>query len=159
MNGLVRFLRSEWLVVRTQIGLGAVFIAAALPKLKDPPTFAHNVWAYHLLPDGLVNLQALLLPGVELVAGLALVVGLWPRAASLVCVAMLAMFMAALGLALAAGNPVICSCFDLAAANLTDAQKLAQMRGTLLRDLALLLLPEHVLWVRTVGSVGIASAR
>jgi hypothetical protein len=90
---------------------------------------------------------------VELIAGLALILGLWPRAASLVTVVLLLQFFAALSMALAAGNPVICSCFDLKAANLTDAQKLADMKWTLLRDTAILLLPLHVLWVRCRGTI------
>ena len=31
-----------WLSIRVQIALGAVFVAAAIPKILDPPAFAKN---------------------------------------------------------------------------------------------------------------------
>ena len=61
MSGdLGRFLRSEWLTIRTQMALGIVFLVAAWPKLLQPPVFAKNVWAYDMLPDVLVTAMALL---------------------------------------------------------------------------------------------------
>ncbi len=136
MTRIIAFFRSRWLAERLQIGLGAIFVYAAWPKLVDPPTFAKNVHAYDLLPDFLINLQAIALPGVELVVGLALIVGIWRRAAALLCGLMLLQFMAAIGMALANGNPVNCSCFDLNAVAKTDLELLAEMRNVLLRDVA-----------------------
>src|SRR5438046_2223048 len=114
MNPVMRFLRSEWLAIRTQIGLGALFVAAALPKIVDPPAFAHNIWAYRMVPEWGINVQALFMPGVEIVAGLALIVGVYRRPAAWACLALLAIFVAALSWnAFVTHNPVNCSCFDL----------------------------------------------
>ena len=154
MSRVTTFLRSEWLAVRVQIALGLIFLAAALPKLADPPSFAHMVWNYRLLPDALVNLQAILLPGVELVVGAALVLGLWPRAGALLSALMLIMFMVALGWALLSGIPVICGCFDVKAAVMTDEEKFRTMKMDLLRDAGMLLLAAHVWWHRGKGTVG-----
>ena len=33
-------LTHPWLTVRVQIALGAIFVAAALPKIADPPSFS-----------------------------------------------------------------------------------------------------------------------
>lgn len=156
MSRLTTFLRSEWLAVRVQIALGAIFVAAALPKLADPPSFAHMVWNYHLLPDALVNLQAALLPGVELVAGLALILGFWPRAAAALCGLMLVQFLVALTFALVTDNPVICGCFDVKAVDMTDEEKFRAIKIDIVRDLGMLLLAGHVLWHRRRGTVGTA---
>ena len=154
MSRVQTFLRSEWLAVRVQIALGVIFLAAAYPKLMDPPSFAHMVWNYRILPDELVNLQAILLPGVELVVGVALVLGVWPRAAALLAGLMLVQFLVALTWALAAGTPVICGCFDVKAADMTDAEKFRAMKIDVLRDLGMLLLVAHVWWNRSRGTLG-----
>jgi len=149
MSGLRRWLSSEWLAVRTQIALGVIFIVAAVPKIGQPPVFAKSVHAYHMLPDSLVNALALFLPGIEMVAGLALVLGIRPRAAAWVSAAMLAMFMVALAYnAFITENPVNCSCFDLHPEPKTCAQLLTEMKELVLRDLGILLLAAHVIWVR-----------
>lgn len=148
MNAVQRFLASEWLALRVQIALGALFVAAAIPKLKEPPVFAKNVHAYAMLPDSLVNLLALALPGVEIVAGLALIAGVWRRAAALVVSGLLLVFVAGLTLNLVRGNPVACSCFDIHAAVKSCSEQLKDMFHTILRDIGMLALAAHVLWWR-----------
>ena len=148
----MRLLRSEWLAVRVQIGLGIVFLLAAWPKLVAPPVFAKNVWAYDMLPDALVTAMAVFLPGIELVVGAALVLGIRPRAAAWVSVLLLLQFMAALAVNVARENPVNCSCFELNPAPKTCAMLLWEMKELILRDLAFMLLAAHVIWVRGPGS-------
>lgn len=132
-----------WLVVRVQFLLGAVFLMAAWPKLLDPPGFAKAVAHYDLLPAALVPAVALALPWLEALAGLALVLGVWIRAAALWAGLMLLAFMGALGFNLARGHAVDCGCFQVAATERTEAERLADMRGLLLRDAGLLLLALH----------------
>ena len=64
---MTRWLTHPWLTVRVQIALGAIFVAAAWPKLVDPPSFAHMIYNYRILPAGLINISALTMPWVELV--------------------------------------------------------------------------------------------
>ena len=92
-----------WLSIRVQIALGAVFVAAAIPKILDPPAFAHMIYNYRLVPGGLVNALALVMPWIELLAGLALVLGVWRREAALVAGALLVVFLG--GQVLAATSP------------------------------------------------------
>lgn len=132
-----------WLVVRVQFALGAVFLVAAWPKLLDPPGFAKAVAQYDLLPAVLVPFVALALPWLEALAGLALVLGVWVRPAALWAGLMLVAFMGALGFNLARGHAVDCGCFQVAASERTEAERLADMRGLLLRDAGLLLLALH----------------
>ena len=78
------WLTSPWLTIRVQIGLGAIFLVAALPKIADPPSFAHMIYNYRLVPGALVNAMALVMPWVEILAGLALILGVWRREAAAV---------------------------------------------------------------------------
>jgi len=131
--------------VRVQIALGAVFVAAAIPKIADPPAFAHMIYNYRLMPGGLVNALALVMPWIELVVGILLVAGVWRREAALVAAALLLVFLGAIGWNLARGHAVDCGCFDVRSAGKTPEQLLTEMKWVLLRDVGLLLLAAQVL--------------
>jgi len=131
--------------VRVQIALGAVFVAAALPKIADPPAFAHMIYNYRLMPGGLVNALALVMPWIELVVGILLIAGVWRREAALVAAALLLVFLGAIGWNLARGHAVDCGCFDVRSAGKTPEQLLTEMKWVLLRDVGLLLLAAQVL--------------
>jgi hypothetical protein len=131
--------------VRVQIALGAVFVAAAIPKIADPPAFAHMIYNYRLTPGGLVNALALVMPWIELVVGILLIAGVWKREAALVAAAVLLVFLGAIGWNLARGHAVDCGCFDVRSAGKTPEQLLTEMKWVLLRDVGLLLLAAQVL--------------
>jgi hypothetical protein len=131
--------------VRIQIALGAVFVAAAIPKILDPPAFAHMIYNYRLLPGGLINGLALVMPWIELCVGLALVLGVWKREAALVAGALLVVFLVAIGWNLVRGHAIDCGCFDVRSAGKSREELLTEMRWVLLRDIGLLILAAQVL--------------
>lgn len=132
------FSSHPWLTIRVQIALGVVFILAALPKLADPPSFAHMIHNYGIVPGWLVNISALTLPWVELLIGVALVLGLWRRTALTITGGLLIAFIAAIGMNLIAGNPIDCGCFDVSSAGKSSQELLGDMIWTIIRDLLLL---------------------
>jgi uncharacterized membrane protein YphA (DoxX/SURF4 family) len=140
-----RWWLSPWISIRVQLGLGALFAAAAIPKIVDPPAFAHMVYNYRLLPGVAVNAAATALPWVEIAAGAALLLGFWKRAAAGIAGLLLLVFIAALSVNLARGNPVNCGCFSLHAVEKPWAALLDDMRWTILRDVGMLLLVGQVL--------------
>jgi len=131
--------------VRVQIALGAVFVASAIPKLVDPPAFAHMIYNYRLLPGTLVNALALVMPWIELLVGVLLVLGAWRREAALVAALLLVVFLGAIGWNLLRGHAIDCGCFDVRSAGKTPEQLLADMKWVMLRDVGLLLLAGQVL--------------
>jgi uncharacterized membrane protein YphA (DoxX/SURF4 family) len=140
-----RFLLHPWLTVRVQMVLGAVFIAAAAPKIADPPAFAKAIWAYRIFPAWSVHPAALVLPWLEMICGVALALGLKVRAATTWVALLLAAFILSLSVDLARGLPVDCGCFGAGEAPRSEAQRLASMRWDLLRDAGLLLLAAQAL--------------
>ena len=79
----------------TRIFLGGYFVYAALNKLADPFEFLKGAHLYGLLPESpgiYLNLVALVLPWMELICGVALMIGAMTRAASLVVALMLLVF-------------------------------------------------------------------
>ena len=137
MKGL---LAHPWLTIRVQIALGAIFIIAALPKIADPPSFAHMIYNYRLVPSPLINISALVMPWVELLAGLALILGVWKAAARTVVAIMLAVFIVAISINLSRDNAIDCGCFNVADRGKTHEQRIFDMKVDVFRDLGMLLL-------------------
>ena len=139
MSLLTRLLRHPWLHRLLGLVVGAVFIYASHDKIWLPQEFARIVYHYQIvgpsdaLPPLVPNLLAVSLPWVELLAGLALLVGLWRRESALLVAALLIVFILAVGSTLVRGIDIEnCGCFALDAAGRAAGMKL------ILEDLALL---------------------
>jgi len=143
---LKKWLTHPWLTIRVQLALGALFVIAAIPKIADPPSFAHMIYNYRIVPASLVNLMALTMPWVELLAGLALIIGVWKRAALGLIGAMLVVFIVAIGINLARGNAIDCGCFNVADAGKSYEQRIRDMWLDILRDIGMLLMVAQVWW-------------
>ena len=146
-----RILTNPWLTIRIQIALGIIFVVAALPKIVDPPSFAHMIYNYHLAPGALINFMALVMPWIELLCGLALILGIWQGTARSIIGALLITFVLAIAINLVRGNAIDCGCFDVSAANKTREERLADMRWVILRDLGMLLMVAQLWWASRVA--------
>jgi hypothetical protein len=94
--------------------VAGVFLAAAIPKLLDPGSFAADIQNYRVLPEQFAGHAALFLPPFELMVGLAL---LWPRyqqGGALLATAMLLVFAGAMAQARVRGIDLSCGCFGAA---------------------------------------------
>jgi len=113
--------------------IGVIFIYTGLIHIADPAGFAAAVAAYRILPSFSVNAFALLLPWMELLAGLAIATGIGREGGALAAVGMLTAFLIALSVSLYRGLDISCGCFSTSA----EADKISWLY--LVRDLALLL--------------------
>ena len=141
-----RYFAHPWLTIRVQLALGAIFVIAAIPKIADPPSFAHMIYNYRLMPASLINLSALVMPWVELLAGLALILGIWKTAARNVVGILLAVFIIAIGINLARDNAIDCGCFNVADRGKTHEQRIFDMKVDVVRDLGMLLMVAQLWW-------------
>ena len=114
-----------------QILLGLLFAYAALAKIVDVSAMAKEVHNFHLVPLWSENLIAMVVPWVELVAALALVLGISPRAGAWVAGALLMVFTAGVIAAMARGLSFECGCFGTASATRVGWAKLAENAGML----------------------------
>jgi len=94
-----------------RVVLGALFIWAAVTKLPDMAAFAQDVANYRVVPAALVPIVAVAVVGIELLAGIALVIGVMDRPAAAVLAVLLAAFTALLAQALLRGIDLRCGCF------------------------------------------------
>ncbi len=141
MKALLSWPGHAFLALPMRWYLGYVFIAACLHKIAHPGMFAVDVATYDILPLALINLMALILPWMELFTGVMLVVGFRVRAAALLVLGMMVMFIVALALALHAGLDMSCGCFASQGAQGEDAISIE----TVFRDLGWLGLSLYIL--------------
>ena len=94
-----------------RLSVGGAFVFAGALKVAGPAAFVTAVENYHLVPRLLVHLVAVLLPWVEIVAGAAVLTGIWLRAAASLLSAMTLMFAAVIISALVRGLDISCGCF------------------------------------------------
>jgi uncharacterized membrane protein YphA (DoxX/SURF4 family) len=108
---LRRLLEGPIVQLGCRLALAAIFLYAAIPKIAEPGAFAVDIANYRILPAELVHPLAVTLPWIELVAAILLVVGVWTRAAALLCGLMLLVFIAGMAGAVARGLDIACGCF------------------------------------------------
>ena len=65
----------NYLILVVRILLGAVFLWASLDKIIDPSKFARDISNYHIIPFGLENIIAIVLPWLEFFIGSGLILG------------------------------------------------------------------------------------
>lgn len=106
-TGTGRWAALGWLA---RLIVGALFVYTGWTKIIDPPTFLKEVRAYELLPVALTNSLALALPWLEVLAGLALISGLWRREGRWLLAGMLVVFVVAKAIVMAQGRRIDCGC-------------------------------------------------
>ena len=143
INSFNKILNYSWIELAARWILGATFIYASYSKILAPAVFAKIIFGYDLFPASLINLAAIILPFVELIAGLALIIGFYPRSAALVINVMLMAFIVSLSINILRGHEFDCGCFAINAANPST------FSGPLLiRDFFYLALGIHVFFFR-----------
>ncbi len=106
-----RILTGRELNLILRLFIGGMFVYAAWSKVMEPSGFAMAVRGYKLIPFSLSNLFALCVSWSELVAGIMLILGIYPRKAAGAIAILLVMFIIAITTTLVRGMVVDCGCF------------------------------------------------
>ncbi len=130
---LKELISNKYLTLAMRLLLGTVFCYAAIDKIVHIDQFARLIYYYHILPGWAINIMAIFMPMAEMVAGLALIFGVWPRGAAALIGAMLVIFLVALTIVYLRGIDINCGCFSTSARGKSSAMNL------ILRDIPLLL--------------------
>ena len=119
-----------------QLAVGAVFVASAVPKLRNPRWFAGVVAGYELLPRRAAAAAAPMVVGLEAFLAVAFLTG-WAMAPALVLAACLvAAFVWGTRTNLRRGREIDCGCFG--ATDERISQRSIERQGLLLAALAVL---------------------
>jgi len=111
-KNLRNFFNNGWVEILFRWLLGATFMYASYYKIMSPADFAKAVYGYNLFPVFLINLIAVILPFVELISGLSLILGIYPRAAALIINGLLIAFIFILTVNIIRGHEFDCGCFS-----------------------------------------------
>jgi len=111
-----RVIDNDVLTILSRLLVGGVFVYASLYKITDPASFAKSIWFYHLVPGYAINLMAIVLPWLELLCGMALILGIFYRGAVLWVNLMMLVFIAALATTIARNLSIECGCFKASGA-------------------------------------------
>lgn len=124
---------SSWIYRIVSWVLGGIFIYSGATKLLAPQTFAVLIEAYGLIPDMLLMPVALILPALEVVAGVGLLFDI--RGSLAVIAGLLLLFIAILGYGIRMGLDVDCGCFG---PEEPEAEAFHGLRLALYRDMAMM---------------------
>ena len=108
-----RILDNRTVLTVLRVALAGIFIYASWEKILKPNDFARIINGYRILPQPMVSLVVIWLPWTELIASVALLVGIWPRAIGLLFSGLTVVFILGLVQAMARGIDIQCGCFSL----------------------------------------------
>jgi uncharacterized membrane protein YphA (DoxX/SURF4 family) len=100
-----------WTGLVARLVTGGVWLVAGALKITEPDASIAAVRAYELLPSGLAKAVGLALPGIEVVVGLALVLGVFTRFAAVVSAVLFTAFIVGIASVWARGMEIDCGCF------------------------------------------------
>ena len=126
-----------WIGLLARLGLGGILLYAGYLKAFTPEKSMMAVRAYELLPIWLANIFGLVLPWLEIGAGILLIIGVGIRYAAVFGSALMIAFIIAIAQAWARGLSIDCGCFgDGGAIDPSETKYLE----TILRDIGFALL-------------------
>lgn len=101
----------QWIGVIARLVTGGVWVTAGVLKVPDPAGSVRAVRAYDLLPEAIVPTVGYALPALEIVVGLALILGAFTRWAAVVSALLFVAFILGIASAWARGLEIDCGCF------------------------------------------------
>ncbi len=133
---LSRFNFATFFFWLSRISFGFIFVYASIEKIKNPVAFSEVIFNYRLLPEKLINLVAVILPWIELVAGLAIITGIGLLGGLLIGNFLLGIFTLAIVINIYRGINIKCGCFSTE----IDYASTFEMWIDVLRDMGLLVI-------------------
>ena len=138
-----RLFSNPWSELFARWVLGLVFLGACFHKIANPAQFAKIIYGYQLVPEIAINLTAIILPFLELYAGAALILGIYPKSAALLVNLMLLGFSVLITINLIRGHEFDCGCFTM-----SDTQSTSAAMTLLIRDVGCLIVGCFVMTFR-----------
>ena len=98
------------LILMIRFLLGLIFVYASYDKILDPEKFARDISNYHVVPFGLENTIAIILPWLELIIGLGIIIGVCINASVFISGGLLIVFIILITQAILRGFNIDCGC-------------------------------------------------
>ena len=121
-----KVLTNKYFLLLCRIVIGFIFLYAGMEKISDPSGFASSINNYKLLPFPLVNIAALILPWIEVTAGILLIFGIRVKENAFIISGLLGIFTIAIIISLLRGLNIDCGCFGTLSGTKIGIQKLIE---------------------------------
>lgn len=100
------------IILVCRILLGTVFIVASIDKIANTNNFITSILNYKIVDITLATVAATFLPPLELLTGICLILGIYPKASSIIITSLLFIFTIFVISALVRGLDISCGCFS-----------------------------------------------
>ena len=101
---------NPYLILLIRCLLGLVFVYASYDKILDPGKFARDIANYHIVPFGLENSIAIILPWLELLIGVGIILGIFLDGSVVLSGSFLILFICMIFQAMMRGFNIECGC-------------------------------------------------
>ena len=101
---------NKYFIISIRLILGTVFLWASFDKILDPATFAKNISNYHVVPFGLENTIAIILPWLEFLVGTGMILGIMIDGSIMISAFLLLLFNILITQAIIRGFNIECGC-------------------------------------------------
>ena len=101
---------NPYLILLIRCLLGLVFVYASYDKILDPGKFARDIANYHIVPFGLENSIAIILPWLELLIGAGIILGILLDGSVVLSGSFLILFIFMIFQAMMRGFNIECGC-------------------------------------------------
>jgi len=130
------------IVLIARLLIGGILIYASFNKIVDPGGFAKAIANYHIIPFGLENSMAIILPWLELIVRLCLIIVVFIDGAAFLVIVMMVVFIVAITFAILSGYNIECGC-GLKPGELVGVQKIIEDLTYLILALIILKRPNR----------------
>ena len=97
-------------IIIIRVILGCIFVYASYDKILDQGKFARDIANYHIVPFGLENSIAIILPWLELLIGFGLIAGIMVDGSAVISGGLLMIFIVFILQAILRGFNIECGC-------------------------------------------------
>ena len=149
---LNKILNNKYLLLLFRLFLGFIFVYASVSKISDPENFSQAIYNYKLLPLSLINIFAIVLPWIELVAGILLIFGISVKENSVLLSTLVIIFILAITISLFRGLDIDCGCFGTVDGAKVGILKILENIGLLLLCIILIKFDSHFLSLASSSS-------
>ncbi|MFC1565360.1 DoxX family protein [Candidatus Neomarinimicrobiota bacterium] len=129
-------------ILTARMLIGGILIYSSFEKFIDPSGFADAINNYHIIPFGLENSFAIILPWIELIIGICLILGVFIDGAAVIVIIIMVVFIIAITYAIISGYNIECGC-GLKPGEMVGIQKIIEDSTYLILALIILKRPKH----------------
>ena len=133
-----KIFNNKYLLTIIRLFLGFMFIFAAVTKISDPEGFSQAIYNYKIIPLSFVNILAIILPWIELCAGILMIFGISVKENSAIIFGLLLIFIIAITISLFRGLDISCGCFGTVNGSRVGLLKILENIGLLFLSIILI---------------------